>query len=89
MYDLIFRHALKIYQNNNLMNLIFDKMCFAQINYEKISCPNSLLGNFIPRLTSSPEGLKDFAHKQSQVQLASEIIEKLESNHLVKKTMNQ
>ena len=67
------------------MNLIFDKMCFAQINYEKISCPNSLLGNFIPGLTSSPEGLKDFAHKQSQVQLASEIIEKLESNHLVKK----
>ena len=38
-----------------------------------------------PGLTSSPEGLKDFAHKQSQVQLASEIIEKLESNHLVKK----
>ena len=38
-----------------------------------------------PGLASSPEGLKDFAHKQSQVQLASEIIEKLESNHLVKK----
>lgn len=38
-----------------------------------------------PGLTSSPEGLKDLAHKQSQVQLASEIIEKLENNHLVKK----